>query len=104
MGGGFLLKFVDLFLGLGLSRSSHKRESSIGISSKGEPSVGEARVREARIGKTCRKTKGVGVGSIEGSHSIGSSWEGSGWGSSKGSRLRDDMDRGRGLHISVDGG
>merc|ERR1712134_152573 len=107
------MKTVDLFLSLDLSRSSHQRESSIRVSTKGEPSVGEARVREACIGETsressiwdtCREPQGVGIGSIEGSHSIGSSWEGSSWGSSKNYRLRDDMDRGRGLHISVDRG
>merc|ERR1711935_1116302 len=63
----------------------------------------ESIIRKTSIGntsssKTSMESQTVRVGSIEGSHSIGESSRGS----SKGSRLRDDMDRGRGLDISVD--
>merc|ERR1719481_1914458 len=86
----------------------------------GVATVGETSSRETCVGKASRKAsirkaswESCGwetsiaiprVGSIEGSHSIGEGRESSTWSSSEGSRLGDDMDRCRGLHISVDRG
>merc|ERR1711935_1159794 len=77
---------------------SSSGESSIGKTSIGKTSCWESIIRKTSRGKTSGESQTVRVGSIEGSHSIGECWKSI----SRGSRLRDYMDRGRGLDISVD--
>merc|ERR1711892_889878 len=79
-------------------RKSSSRESSIGKTSCLKSIIRKTSIRKTSSRKTSNLSQSVRVGSMEGSHSIGESWKGS----RESSRLRDDMDRGRGLCVSVD--